>query len=195
MSGGLDRRLVTEALLADRGELLVVAGLGAPAWDVTAAGDHDLNFPLWGAMGGAAMIGLGLALARPERRVLVVTGDGEQLMGLTALSTIGSAAPANLGLAVLDNEHYGETGMQQTNTASGTDLAAVATACGFAQATTVTAKTDVSGAVEMLRCGPGPVSAVFKISTEVPLQVVPPRHGPDLVGRFRTALGVDETVL
>ena len=89
----LDRREVTAALLADRRDLLVVAGLGAPNWDVTAVGDHDLNFPLWGAMGGAAMLGLGLALAQPERRVLVLTGDGEALMGLTAFSTIGAAAP------------------------------------------------------------------------------------------------------
>ncbi|MGI9598841.1 MAG: thiamine pyrophosphate-dependent enzyme, partial [Acidimicrobiales bacterium] len=135
VSGTLDRRAVAANLLAHRGDLLVVAGLGAPAWDVTAVGDHDLTFPLWGAMGGAAMVGLGVALAQPERRVLVVTGDGEQLMGLTSLSTIGAAAATNLAIAVLDNERYGETGMQVTNTSRngrpGTDLAAVALACGF----------------------------------------------------------------
>src|SRR5918996_5833022 len=92
----LRRREVALALLADRGDMLVVAGLGSTAWDVTAAGDHPLTFPLWGAMGGAAMIGLGLALARPEQRVLVVTGDGEQLMGLGSLAAIGAKAPSNL---------------------------------------------------------------------------------------------------
>lgn len=134
-AGPLDRRAVTAALLAERDGLLVVAGLGAPSWDVTAAGDHELTFPLWGGMGGAAMVGLGVALAQPDRRVLVVTGDGELLMGLTSLSTIGAAAPANLAIAVVDNERYAETGMQVTNTSTaqgpGTDLAAVALACGF----------------------------------------------------------------
>jgi thiamine pyrophosphate-dependent acetolactate synthase large subunit-like protein len=88
----LDRRKVVNALLAERGDLLVVTGLGSPAWDVMAAGDHDRNFYLWGAMGGAAMIGLGLALARPEEDVVVITGDGEQLMALGALATIAAAA-------------------------------------------------------------------------------------------------------
>jgi thiamine pyrophosphate-dependent acetolactate synthase large subunit-like protein len=185
----LDRRVVTEALLRDRGDLLVVAGLGAPAWDVTAAGDDDLNFPLWGAMGGAAMIGLGLALSRPDRRVLVVTGDGEQLMGLTALSTIGSAAPPNLAIVVLDNERYGETGMQVTNTATGTDLAAVAAGCGFPVASTVVTQSEVEAGVDAARNATGPVMVVFKISADVPPQVVPVRDGRELASRFRSALG------
>ena len=127
----LQRRDVVKALLSDRGDLLVVAGLGAPAWDVTEAGDHPLNFPLWGGMGGAVMIGLGLALAQPERKVLVITGDGEMLMGLGSLATVGAAQPANLSVVVLDNEVYGETGQQKTHTAHGVDLAATARACGF----------------------------------------------------------------
>jgi thiamine pyrophosphate-dependent acetolactate synthase large subunit-like protein len=188
MTEMLLRRDVTAALLAERGDLLVVAGLGAPNWDITAVGDHDLNFPLWGAMGGAAMVGLGLALAQPERRVLVITGDGEQLMGLTALPTIGSAAPRNLAIAVLDNEHYGETGMQPTSTASGTDLAAVASACGFAAAATARVEADVAPTVALARTAVGPTMAVFKVSSAVPPQVVPPRDGPLLVERFRRAL-------
>lgn len=190
----LDRRAVTAALLADRGDLLVVAGLGAPTWDVTAAGDHDLTFPLWGAMGGAAMVGLGLALARPERRVLVITGDGEQLMGLSSLATIGAAPATNLAIAVLDNERYGETGMQSTATAIGTDLAAVAAACGFPHSRTVTAADDVPVAVELLRSpDTGPALIVFKVGDDVPPQVVPPRDGAHLVTRFRSALGVTDS--
>ena len=115
----LRRRKVVQTLLAGRGDLLVVAGLGSPNWDATAAGDHPLTFPLWGAMGSAAMIGLGLALARPERRVLVLTGDGEQLMALGSLATIAVQRPPNFALVVLDNERYGETGMQTTHTAHG----------------------------------------------------------------------------
>ena len=124
----LRRREVVKKLLDGRKGLLVVAGLGSTAWDITAAGDHDLSFPMWGAMGQAAMMGLGLALAQPKRRVLVVTGDGEMLMGLGSLATIGVQQPKNLTVAVIDNERYGGTGMQATHTADGVDLAAIAKA-------------------------------------------------------------------
>src|ERR687891_2498475 len=132
----LRRREVAAALVADRGAMLVVAGLGSTAWDVTAADDHPLNFPLWGAMGGAAAIGLGLALAQPDRRVLVVTGDGDMLMGLGSLATIAVQRPSNLAIVVFDNERYGETGMQPTHTAHGVNLAAMAHGAGFAVAGT-----------------------------------------------------------
>src|SRR5574339_706323 len=127
----LHRRDVVSQLLHQRGDLLVVAGLGSTAWDITAAGDSPLSFPLWGAMGQAATIGLGLALAQPRRRVLVITGDGEMLMGLGSLATIGVQQPRNLAVIVMDNEHYGETGMQVTHTRLGVDLAGMAKAAGF----------------------------------------------------------------
>ncbi len=119
----LDRRDVVAELVQDQEDLLVITGLGAPTWDVTAAGDRDLTFPLWGAMGGAAAIGLGLAVTQPERRVLVITGDGEMLMGLGLLATIGVQGPDNLAITVIDNERYGETGMQATHTAGPVDFA------------------------------------------------------------------------
>jgi thiamine pyrophosphate-dependent acetolactate synthase large subunit-like protein len=109
----LHRRDVVNELVRDRGDLLVIAGLGAPNWDVSAAGDHPNNFPLWGAMGAASMIGLGLALAQPKRKVLVITGDGEMLMNIGSLASIAVEAPKNLTIAVLDNERFGETGMQK----------------------------------------------------------------------------------
>ena len=120
--GSLERRAVVARLLRDRDGLLVVTGLGSPSYDVHAAGDHDGNFYLWGAMGAAALVGLGLAQAKPDRTVMVVTGDGEQLMGLGGLATIAIAAPANLVIVVLDNGHYGETGMQRSHTGLGIDL-------------------------------------------------------------------------
>ncbi|MCP3911102.1 MAG: aldehyde dehydrogenase [Actinomycetia bacterium] len=189
MSGRLDRRVVAAAAIvgADDEGLLVVSGLGAPTWDVAAAGDRDLTFPLWGAMGGAVMIGLGLAVARPDHRVLVVTGDGELLMGLGSLSTVGSVAPINLGVLVLDNERYGETGMQATHTSGSTDLAGVATACGF-RATQTTDESELEAAIDLVRAGPGPALVVVKVSTDIPTQVVPPRDGTHLVERFRAAL-------
>ena len=173
----LNRREVVAALLKDRKDLLVVAGLGSTAWDVTAAGDAPLSFPMWGAMGQAAMTGLGLALAQPQRRVLVITGDGEMLMGLGALATIGVQQPPNLAIVVIDNERYGETGMQATHTASGVDLAGVAAACGLRVC-----------AWQAIHQQPGPAFAVAKVLAEkIPL-VLPPREGALLKARFRRAL-------
>lgn len=188
MKAVLHRRAVVKALLAERGGLLVVAGLGSSAWDCTAAGDADLTFPLWGAMGVASMVGLGLALARPARRVLVVTGDGELLMGLGTLATIAAAGPPNLALAVIDNERYGETGMQATHTAHGVDLAAVARSCGFRSACVVRRARELTAARRLLRTAKGPVLAQIKVLAESPPLVLPPRDGVRLKSRFRRAL-------
>ena len=125
----MDRREAVDALLANRGEALVVTGLGSPTYDVHAVGDRDDNYYLWGAMGGAALVGLGLAQAQPDRRVMVVTGDGEQLMAMGALATIAVAKPVNLDILVVDNRHFGETGMQTSHTGEGVALEAVAAAC------------------------------------------------------------------
>jgi thiamine pyrophosphate-dependent acetolactate synthase large subunit-like protein len=184
----LRRREVAKALLADRGGMLVVAGLGSTAWDATAAGDHPLTFPLWGAMGGAAMIGLGLALARPGQRVLVITGDGEQLMGLGSLAVIGTKTPANLALVVFDNERYGETGMQATHTAQGVELARIAAACGFPLAGTVREPDELEAALPAIRARPGPVFFDIKVRAEELPFVLPPRDGAYLKDRFRAAL-------
>jgi len=182
------RRDLVPRLLADRGDLLVIAGLGAPAWDCTAAGDHDLTFPVWGGMGLAAMIGLGAALAQPERRVLVITGDGEMLMGLGSLATVAARRPRNLAIAVLDNERYGETGNQETHTAHGVDLAAVASGCGFELARSVHEEKEVAAAIRDLRTAPGPVFVAFKVAAENLPLVLPPRDGAFLKHRFRKAL-------
>jgi thiamine pyrophosphate-dependent acetolactate synthase large subunit-like protein len=185
----LRRREVVRRLIAAREDLLVVTGLGSAAWDATAAGDRDLTFPLWGAMGGAVSLALGLALAQPRRRVLALTGDGEMLMGMTALTTIGALKPANLGIAVLDNEHYGETGGQRTNTARGTDIAALAKACGIADATTVRDDKQMSRAIAALSNGKGLALRVFKVRMEELPLVLPPKDGALLRDRFRRALG------
>src|SRR5215475_2783371 len=144
----LDRRDVVARLLARRDGLLVITGLGSPTYDAHAAGDHDGNFYLWGAMGSAALIGLGLAQAQPSRNVVVITGDGEQLMGLGGLATIAISNPDNLVIIVIDNDHFGETGMQPSHTGHGLDLASVAQSCGFAQACTVH---DIAGVEEVAR--------------------------------------------
>ena len=181
----LRRREVVKDLLKERKDLLVVAGLGSTAWDITAAGDNDLNFPLWGAMGQAAMIGLGIALAQPKRRVLVITGDGEMLMGLGALATIGVQQPKNLTIVVIDNERYGETGMQQTHTAHGVDMAAVAEACGFRNSEVVRKKKNLGKIVHET---PGPNFLQIKVTADKLPLVLPPKDGVVLKARFRRAL-------
>jgi thiamine pyrophosphate-dependent acetolactate synthase large subunit-like protein len=184
----LHRRDVVKKLLEKRGGLLVIAGLGSTSWDITAAGDSDLSFPTWGAMGQAAMMGLGLALAQPRRRVLVITGDGEMLMGVGSLATIGVQHAANLSIVVIDNERYGETGMQATHTAQGVDLAAMARGCGFKNSWVVRKKAEVADLRFALHGKDGPNFAQLKVVAEkVPL-VLPPHDGVLLKERFRAAL-------
>lgn len=184
----LIRREIVRQLLRERGELLVVAGLGATAWDVAATGDHPLDFPLWGGMGGAAMLGLGLALAQPTRTVLVLTGDGELLMGLGSLATIAALRPPNLRIVVLDNERYGETGQQRTHTAYGTDLAAVALACGFPHARTVRQMDEIEPLRTAIHSHDDLFLAVVKVALTDDPKVLPPRDGTYLKHRFRSAL-------
>ena len=185
----LDRRAVVRALLEGREELVVVTGLGSPSYDVMAAGDHDLNYYLWGAMGSAATVGLGLAMAQPKRPVLVITGDGEQLMGLGALATIGVQRPANLTIAVLDNERYGETGMQDSHTARGVRLDQVAAACGFAWTAEVGESAGVEDARRRLTAFDGPGLAVFKVAPTDLARVLPPIDAVYVKHRLRQALG------
>lgn len=184
----LNRRAAVVRILRDRGDALVVTGLGNPSFDVMAAGDTPANFYLWGAMGGAAMVGLGIALAQPSRRVIVITGDGESLMGLGALATIAVERPANLSIVVLDNEFYAETGMQVTHTGRGVDLAGIARAAGFAQADVARTAQELEILSGKVHGAQGPYFCLIKISTEPNPTALPPRDGPYLRGRFREAL-------
>ncbi|HLA19995.1 MAG TPA: thiamine pyrophosphate-dependent enzyme [Pseudolabrys sp.] len=187
----LERRAAMATLLADRDDhLLVVPGLGSTAWDLAAAGDNDRNFYLWGAMGGAAMIGLGLALAQPKRRVAVITGDGEMLMGLGALATIGIQRPRNLAIVVFDNGVYGETGMQPSATQGGVDLIAVAGACGISTCLDVRDQAALDDLSRRLKGFDDTLFARVAIEAAEPPRVLPLRDGVALKQRFRAALGV-----
>jgi thiamine pyrophosphate-dependent acetolactate synthase large subunit-like protein len=189
----LDRRQAVAWLLADRRDLLpgllVVTGLGSPAYDVMAAGDHDLNYYLWAAMGSAVTVGLGLAAAQPRRPVLVVTGDGELMMGFGALATIAVRRPANLAIAVLDNGHFGETGMQRSHAGHGIEIAAVAQSLGFAWTGIVRDRAGVEGLRARLGHQAGPALATIKVAADNPPRVLPPRDGVFVKNRFRAALG------
>jgi thiamine pyrophosphate-dependent acetolactate synthase large subunit-like protein len=189
-SSQLDRRAAVAALLRNRKDTLVVSGLGSPTYDLHSVGDNDGNFYLWGAMGGAALIGLGLAQAQPGKRVLALTGDGEQLMGLGGLATIGVARPGNLDIVVIDNQHFGETGMQTSHTGRGVDLTAIATACGFAATGTLRTIEEVEGlATEIAQPAHGPGLFVIKVLAENPPRSLPSRDAVFIKNRFRAHLG------
>jgi thiamine pyrophosphate-dependent acetolactate synthase large subunit-like protein len=186
----LDRRAFVADLLALIPDALVITGLGSPTYDVASAGHRDRNFMLWGAMGGAIPLGLGLALARPDESVVVITGDGEQLMGIGALGTVVAASPANLTIVCLDNGHFGETGMQRSHTSLGTDLVTVAKGFGIDDAFTVTDPDGVREVAERVHARRGVSYARVPIDPSEPPRVMPSRDGVNTKNIFRSALGL-----
>lgn len=192
------RPLVKKILEGADDNLLVIAGLGSSNWDVTEAGDRPLNMPLWGSMGAPVPMGLGLAMAQPTKRVLVITGDGDMLMSLGSLATVAAQQPDNLAICVLDNEKFGETGNQATHTSprnngptdsgAGTDLSVIARGCGIADTGTVRDQADVAQLARDLRTKKGPVFRVVKVMVEKLEFVMPPQDGAHLKDRFRQAL-------
>jgi thiamine pyrophosphate-dependent acetolactate synthase large subunit-like protein len=186
----LDRRQVVSSLLAERTGAIAIGGLGASTYDIAAAGDNDRNFYLWGAMGGAVMIGLGVALAQPKLPVVVITGDGEMLMGMGSLATVGLQKPKNLTIVVLDNEAYGETGGQASHTSAGVDLVGVAKACGIPQASSMTTMAEVEAFRGSLHdVSAGPRFASVKIDAANLERALSNRDGTFIVNRIRGSLG------
>ena len=186
----LERRAAMATLLADRpNNLFVVPGLGSTTWDAAAAagGNDDRDFYLWGAMGGAAMIGLGLALAQPKARVAVITGDGEMLMGLGSLATIGVQKPGNLAIVVFDNGLYGETGMQESHTSGGVDLLAVARGCGIGRVMDVVDEAGLKELAGLLARHNGTLFARVRILPDDPPRVLPEKDGVVIKDRVRRA--------
>ena len=191
MTSLLDRRDAVARILAERGDALVVTGLGSASYDVHAHGDHDANYYLWGAMGAASLVGFGLAQAQPGRSVLVITGDGEQLMALGGLATIAVVRPVNLDIVVLDNERYGETGMQTSHTGLGVDLAAVASALGFADSRVVSTDDELTELINDRKAvSAGPRLAVLKVRPENLPRSMPSRDAVFIKNRFRAHLGL-----
>jgi len=183
-----ERRAAMATLLANRpNNLFVVPGLGSCTWDAFAAGDDDRNFYLWGAMGGAAMIGLGLALAKPNLRVAVITGDGEMLMGLGSLATIGVQRPKNLAIVVFDNGLYGETGMQASHTQSVVDLLAVARGCGIERVLEVEDEAGLGELAGLLATSDRTLFARVRILPDDPPRVLPEKDGIVIKERVRRA--------
>ena len=185
----LHRRDVVAALVQDRGDMLVVSGLGSPTYDLMAAGDHDLNYYLWGAMGGADMIGLGLARTNPDRSVLVVTGDGEMLMGIGSFATIAVQAPKNLTIAILDNGYYGETGMQLSHSGRGVKLEMVAQSVGFDWVSRITSMDAVADLRRRIQAKDSVNCAAIAIDSGEIDRVLPSRDGVYIKNRVKQALG------
>jgi len=183
----LDRREVVGAILKQRNDALVVTGLGSCSYDA-GVHDHKHTFYLWGGMGGAAMIGLGLALAQPARRVLVITGDGEMLMGLGSFATIGAERARNLAIVVIDNEIYSETGMQATHTQRGVELAGIAKACSFPHAETIYSEKELERAIPQLYTREGPIFLDVKVTPKRYHLSMRLRDGTHIKNRFREAL-------
>lgn len=186
----VERRAFVAQLMQHIPEALVITGLGSPSYDVFAAGDRPGNFYLWGAMGGACAMGLGLALAQPDKSVVVVTGDGEQLMGVGSLATIGARQPSNLTIVILDNGHYGETGMQRSHASLGTDLVAVAKGFGIGDAFTVDSLQDADKVAARIKARAGVALARVMIDTGEPPRALPSRDGVHIKNRFRSELGL-----
>lgn len=184
----LNRRDVVSRLLRDRGDALAVSSLGNPTYDLSAAGDTPLNFYLWGAMGGATMVGLGMAIAQPDRKVVVIVGDGEMMMALGSLATVACEKQSNLILIVLNNEHYAETGMQPAHAGRGVKLGLIAQGAGFEDITLVQDQDGLEQLANRLYQSKGPLFAEVKITTEPCSVSLPPRDGPLLRSRFRQAV-------
>jgi phosphonopyruvate decarboxylase len=185
-----DRREFVAKLLAATPDALVVTGLGSPSYDVFAAGDRDKNYYLWGAMGGATSLGLGLALAQPDKSVVVVTGDGEQLMGIGSLGSIAVKQPKNLTIVVLDNGHFGETGMQRSHASLGADLVGIAKGFGISDAFSTNSVDLVGEIAQGINARRGLAFVQVFIEADEPPRALPPRDGPFIKNRFRAALGL-----
>jgi thiamine pyrophosphate-dependent acetolactate synthase large subunit-like protein len=186
----IPRRPLVAELLARRGGALIVCGLGSPTWDAFAAADSPEYLYSWGGMGLAVPTALGVALARPGRRVVCLTGDGELMMGIGSLGVVGDQAPPNLAILVLDNESFGETGRQRGLTSGRADIAAVARGFGIAETLTVTEQGAVGELARFLFEAPGPVLAVAKVAITEDPWALPEKDGAAIAHRFRAALGL-----
>lgn len=184
----LDRDQAVPALIGDHRDFLIISGLAGVAKDMQSLTEGAANaFLMGGAMGGATMMGLGLALARPDRRVLVVTGDGELLMNVGSLATAGVMNPRNLAIVCVDNEHYGETGNQDSHTGRGVDLEIMAKGAGIEPTQTVWKESDIARAKALIR-GDGLCFVVLKVSDSPPPQARRSFDAPERRTAFRRNL-------
>jgi thiamine pyrophosphate-dependent acetolactate synthase large subunit-like protein len=166
----------------------VLANLGKNTYDLFAAGDRPQNFYTWGAMGTVSSVGLGLAAARPDLRVIVLDGDGSLLMNLGSLATIAAVRPKNLVHVVCDTGTYETTGGQASYTAGPADLAAIGRGAGIARVERVDELDALERAVRRSLAEPGPWLIVAKMEGTATTARVPRRPIYDKY-RFIEAIG------
>ena len=185
----LDRREAVPALIGDHKDFLFVAGLAGTARDIAAMTDDGANaYALAGAMGAAVSMGLGLALAQPDRRVIVATGDGELLMNVGSLATVGVLNPPNLSIVCVDNGHYGETGYQLSHTSRGVDLEQMAAGAGIKMTTTIETEEQLADGARFLREGNGTRFVLMRVKPEDPPRLKRILDAGACRVRFRMAL-------
>ncbi len=184
----IDRQAANRVVAARLTHELVVTGLGNATFDLFQAGDRARNFYTWGSMGVVVSVGLGLALARPDDRVLVLEGDGAVLMGLSGLVSVGRFAPPNLAVIIWDNQRLGLTGGQESATAVNADLAAVVRDLGWAWSERVETLEAFRATLDRALTQPGPSLVVARVGQQAG-SARPPRRPAALTYRFRRAIG------
>jgi len=132
---------------AESQDALLIGNIGFPSRELCAVHDHPSNFYMLGSMGLASSIGLGLALSRPDRKVIAIDGDGAVLMNLGSLATIADQHPANYLLVILDNGCYGSTGSQPTCTSRRADLVRMAEGAGVSEVRLAATPEEVRGGI------------------------------------------------
>ncbi len=183
----LTRSQATKLLLGKISDQAILGGIGGPTYDLYGAGDRDRNLYTWGSMGQISSMGLGLAIARPDLKVIVLDGDGSLLMNLGSLATIARKAPPNLVHIVWDDEVYETTGRQPTHTSAGTDLAGIARAAGITKAVAVNDDAGFAPAVDRALREPGPWFMAVKVVPEK-ATARPPRDPIFFKYRFMRAI-------
>ena len=185
----LDRREAVPAIIGSHEDFLFVCGLAGTSKDVAHLTDDGANFfGMAGAMGAACSMGLGLALAQPERKVLVVTGDGELLMNVGSLATIAVLNPPNLSVLCVDNGHYGETGYQLSHTSLGVDLEKIAQGSGIRATRTVETADQIPEGARVLRESNASSFVLLRVAPTDPAPYKRDLNGASCRVRFRQAL-------
>ena len=184
----LDRRDVLSPLFPRPRDILFVSGLAGSARDAAGLTDDGANlFTMAGTMGAAVPMGLGIALAAPEARVAVITGDGEMLMNVGVLATVATMAPGNLTIVCIDNGCHGETGGQPGHTAVRTDLELMGKGAGLASTMTVNTPEDLAEGAKFLIEAAAPRLLVVRVTDGPPTAYVRNMDPAECRLRFRQA--------
>jgi thiamine pyrophosphate-dependent acetolactate synthase large subunit-like protein len=183
------RSLEAAQILHERlGDALVVTSLGTPSYLMHAAGDRGRSFYMWGAMGMASSAGLGLAIARPNERVVVVDGDGAAVMNLGGMVTVGARSPKNLLWVILENGVFLETGGQPIATHGSADLVEIAKGAGIPRAARAETPDDLGALLDQAFTEPGPTLIVARVERDT-VREFPPVDPVGVRLRFMDAIG------